>query len=310
MELQQSIDLIKSIFPGSEVVGREAAEPLPNVLVRYINNLHSKTVQDFEQFLGIYQGDEIGEDFRGMVNRVSGLKLRFERAGEAQDVIVKSRWNAEYQYQKAIYRKLKKEVKGLKASTMLTLTFWPEYVKKVIPDWWAESPEVFLIRYGNKFLSDFLKRLRSHRERKGLRWNYIGYTVEFHQSGYIHYHILFYGKWIAEIDDIVSMWGFCKRQGVNVRNFNSYPAIAYMTSYVKKEIDKIRSAGFSQLSKWIWYFRMRLFNIRHFMKHKKEEIQEAVENEKDKWRCVGFSINGKTVPFKRFTDRECRDFYT
>jgi hypothetical protein len=83
-----------------------------------------------------------------------------------------------------------------------------------------------------------------------------------------------------------------------------------MTSYVKKEIDKIRSAGFSQLSKWIWYFRMRLFNIRHFMKHKKEEIQEAVENEKDKWRCVGFSINGKTVPFKRFTDRECRDFYT
>jgi len=319
LDIQQSIDLIKSIFPGSNVVGTEAAEPLPFVLEEYLNNLHAReTKRDLEQKLGIYQADEIERDFLDMVRRVTGLELCFESAGESKTVPVKSRWNGEYAYQKAVYRKLRNQVKGLKATTLLTLTFKPEWVKAAMPDWWTEPPKTWLIRYGNQYLSAFLKRLRSHMMRRGLKWNFICSFMDFHDSeetapdhrGYLHYHLLFYGSWIAEIDEIVKLWGFAERQGVNVKRLKGYSAVAYVTNYVKKGMAYLRLPAQTDLAKWLWYFRVRLYNCRHFMKHKSEDFEEVVEADKGKWVCVGFSILGRIVPFKRFTNRECRDFYT
>ncbi len=92
--------------------------------------------------------------------------------------------------------------------------------------------------------------------------------MEFHESGYVHVHLLFYGSWVAKFEEIHELWGVCDYNGVRFakRRFTDGPGICrYLTRYLSKDLQSLgNEKGSERLAALMWYFRRRLYNFRHY----------------------------------------------
>ncbi|MBA7534450.1 hypothetical protein ES705_26696 [subsurface metagenome] len=117
-----------------------------------------------------------------------------------------------------------------------------------------------------------------------MSWNYIGWVAEFHESGWLHYHLIFAGGYVAPIDELKEMWGLSERQGIDVLVVPGRAAARYVTKYIGKAFRHFGQPGrpHADLLPWVWWFGTRFYNTRHS-------------------RLKGAALTYLTVPGDRFT---------
>jgi len=173
------------------------------------------------------------------------------------------------------------EVNGLRSVKMLTLTFDESHVSGHLPAWWTLGVKEYAAVYGWKYLNAFLKRLREYRKKAGQRWNYLGAVMELQESGMVHFHVLFFGKWIAPIAVLKQYWDGSKHDaGVDVAKGDSVKgSVRYVTKYITKMGEAASNPDHEYINSIIWFFGVRLYNLRHV---RKGPVSEAKEKPEDK----------------------------
>jgi hypothetical protein len=282
----------------------------PSGLVKYCSNLHTRRKSLTNLKLNLEDAKDVRKEFRAMLSDCQGKKLCLINTVTKERIIMNthSRWNGDYDYRRAVKQKLLDEVRGLRAGVMLTLTFKPLYVSAIMPFWWTLSIQAYLILVGPTLLTQFLRRLERWMNRNRRKWNYIASVVEFHESGIMHYHILFFGKYIAPIDVIHKFWALCERQGVDVKFLKNLNAINYVTKYIGKITKQCGDKAWEDVYMWAWYFKMRFYNTRHAKKGRKNKCPDNSSTEtaqEETWVCVGYATaDNEVVYFKRYLDSE------
>lgn len=229
---------------------------------------------------GLRDHKDIINDFRKMLVRVDGSRspLLVNEAGELKTFPNKSRWNSEYNYSWIVGQRALDEVKGLKKVTHLILTFDPEIVVQIMPDWWFFGQEAYLAVVGGFFISDFLRKLRIHKKKHGEPNNFITWVMEFTEKGMVHFHLLFYGSWVAKIEDLSKFWPYSQPQGIRfgkpIRHHDNGAVLAsYLTRYITKSlspmagVDKKIKDKMELIKALLWLFKKRLYNMRHKIKN-------------------------------------------
>ena len=241
---------------------------------------------------GFISDSEIISKYDDMRKKMNGKRspLMGNDAGEVVTFKARSRWNSEFDYGGYVGRKLLKEVAGLKKCRHMILTFDPKKVDSYIPDWWCYGDREFLAVAVGFYVSEFLRQLRIYKKKKGEPWNYVCWVMEFHESGYVHVHMIFYGSWISPLDVLVALWCYSEPNGVRFakRNngFCSGSAVAsYLTHYLAKDLNRIGENNLKRCAAFLWFFRRRLFNTRHMKKSDDGSVTWGISQKeyKKKW---------------------------
>lgn len=247
----------------------------PNGLGPHISNLHNTYQRINNVFMGLKDEKDIARDFLKMKGKVQNavVELINKETGELISVPNGSRWNTESRYFGRLKAKLFKEIEGLRYGRMLTLSFDPELVKSHLPGWWPWGVQEFLIVFGNIYISRFLKRYRTFWERQGKKWHFIASVMEIQPgTGNVHYHLVFRGAWLGDAKTLMGFWeGSDQPAGLEIsKKKSARGAIRYIGKYETK-LESLRNEDkWSHLHKFIWYFRVRIYNLRH---HKSEPIE-------------------------------------
>lgn len=156
-------------------------------------------------------------------------------------------------------------------------------------------------------MNKFLKALRQYRKRQKLAWNYVAGVMEFHRSGQIHFHLVFYGHWVAPLDVIHKYWPYAEYNGIEVRRHTGLNVARYLGRYVGKFKKEIDNADPEDFVKWVWYFGTRLYNTRHRRTNKNGNQTFGLPGEAvvadTEWICVGEWVSEtETLVFKRYKD--------
>ncbi len=222
---------------------------------------------------GFISDEEIVSKYDNMRKKMNGKRspLMGNDAGEVVTFKARSRWNSEFDYGGYVGRKLLKEVEGLKKCSHLILTFDPKKVDLYIPDWWCYGDREFLAVAVGFYVSEFIRQLRVYKKKKGEPWNYVCWVMEFHETGYVHVHMIFYGSWIAPLNVLTALWCYSEANGVRLAKRNngicSGTAVAsYLTHYLAKDLNRIGENKLKRCAAFLWFFRRRLFNTRHMRK--------------------------------------------
>ena len=242
---------------------------VPYGLAALLNNclLKDKRIEFLQK--GFVAAESVIEDYRRMKEKVDGKKgsLMVNDAGEVMAFPVRSRWNSDWCYGGYVGRRMLEHLRGLKKVTHFILTVKPEKVLALHPDWWCYGDREFLVVAIGFMVSEFLRKLRQRKKGRGEPWNFITWVLEFHESGYVHVHFMFYGHWVADIDEIWALWGVFDRNGVRFakRRFTDGEGICrYLTHYLSKDLQALGDKKESEsLAAFMWYFRRRLYNFRH-----------------------------------------------
>ena len=241
---------------------------------------------------GLIDQKDIINDYKKMLVRVDGSRspLLVNEAGELKTFPNKSRWNSEYNYSWIVGQRALDEVKGLKKVTHLILTFDPDIVKQIIPDWWYLGSEAYLAVVGGFFVSDFLRKLRMHKKKLGEPNTFITWVMEFTEKGMVHFHLLFYGSWVAKIEDLSKFWPYSQPQGIRfgkpIRHHDNGAVLAsYLTRYITKslspmgDVDKKIKDKMELIRALLWLFKKRLYNMRHKIKNSDGEYTLGIGRE-------------------------------
>ena len=222
---------------------------------------------------GFISDSEIVSKYDDMRKKMNGKRspLMESDAGEVITFKARSRWNSEFDYGGYVGRKLQKEVDGLKKCSHLILTFDPKKIESYIPGWWCYGDKEFLAVIVGFLVSEFIRQLRVYKKKQGQPWNYIGWVMEFHESGFVHVHMMFYGSWIAPLEVLCSLWPYAESNGVRLAKRNkgvcSGSAVAsYISHYLAKDLNKVGENQLKRCAAFLWFFRRRLFNTRHTKK--------------------------------------------
>jgi hypothetical protein len=177
-----------------------------------------------------------------------------------------NRWYAGNCHGWLIKKRFLAAVKGLRMVTVVTLTFAPEIIKKLMP---AGSPlcvAEFLLLSSSLFLQEFLGKLSSELRRGGRKWRLIGWTQEFQGNGNVHFNLLFYGGWVADLKSMCAKWPYSEAQGVDVASMAGAAAVEYVCKYISKfELleKKVKDAELCErLKALMLYFNLRQFYLR------------------------------------------------
>ena len=229
---------------------------------------------------GVVDQKAIINDFKKMVIRVDGSRspVLINGDGELKTFPTKSRWNSEYNYSWIVGQRALDEVKGLRKIKHLILTFDPDIVKQIIPDWWFLGSEAYIAVVGGFFVSDFLRKLRMHKKKLAEPNNFITWVMEFTEKGMVHFHLLFYGSWVAKIEDLSKFWPYSQPQGIRfgkpIRHHDNGAVLAsYLTRYITKslspmgDVDKKIKDKMELIRALLWLFKKRLYNMRHKIKN-------------------------------------------
>lgn len=222
---------------------------------------------------GFISDGEIVSMYDDMRKKMNGKRspLMASDAGEVVTFKTRSRWNSEFDYGGYVGRKLLKEVEGLKKCSHLILTFDPKKVDSYIPGWWCYGDEEFLAVVVGFLVGEFIRQLRIYKKKQGQPWNYICWVMEFHESGYVHVHMMFYGSWIAPLLVLCELWPYAENNGVRLAKRRngvcSGAAVAsYLSHYLAKDLNRVGENKLKRCAAFLWFFRRRLFNTRHTKK--------------------------------------------
>ncbi|MGA2782928.1 MAG: hypothetical protein ABSF13_13600 [Smithella sp.] len=231
--------------------------------------------------MGVIDKKDIIADYRKMLLHVDKKRspLMVNGAGEVVTFPVKSRWNSEYNYGWIVGQKALDEVKGLRKVTHLVLTFDYKIIEKIIPDWWPFDITSYLTVAGSYFVSDFIRQYRYYKKKKGEPYNFITWVLEFRPSDCsVHYHLLFFGGWVAPIEDLCKFWPYSQPQGIRfgkpIRHHDNGAVLAsYLTRYITKDlspkgdVDPQIKSDMEFLRALLWLYKKRLYNIRHHVQN-------------------------------------------
>ena len=264
----------------------------PNGLGLLIHNSYKKNKRLNEVYLGLIDLLYIEVEYKKMLGKVDKRWLTLWDRKEKRVLKVPngSRHNKLSKYFAKARKKVLRQVKGFRNVKMLTLTFDPEKAEIDIPLWWSlgekDDPHsylrTFLVVFGSKYIKKFLDRLKLWRLRNGQRWNYLAYVMEIQPgSGFVHYHLLFFGKWIAPIDVLKRFWdGSDQDAGVDIsKGDNAKKAVSYVTKYVTKMNDLGHESKWGSLSMIMWYFNVRCYNTRHVNRY--DEVKGNTVTQED-----------------------------
>lgn len=253
--------------------------------------------------LYMFDSKDIASVFMSAVDYYSnvGLVFRNKDTKEYKKIPICSRWNTRKDdWYKKRYWDIFNSVKNEKKATMLAIGYDQRHIYQLMNEsgWKGDFYGYLMSRIGDD-ISAFLKRLRSFYKRKEWKWSYRGYTIEpYEESGLPHIHFFFKGGWIANIDDLVSLWKWSKPQGIKVTVRTGSQAAGYLSSYLKKAIKCIRGNQVHLFYAYAYFYGINLYRVA-YGKRKKEnndlncvEIEEGdipVEKgfEKGRWACVG-----------------------
>lgn len=285
---QERLDFSSENFDRKRKEKREK----PNGLATGGNNwLEDHKLSEFIKF-GLIDQKDIIKDFKDMLIRVDGSKspLLMSDKGDLKYFPTKSRWNSEYNYSWMVGQRALDEVKGLKKMAHLILTFDPDIVNQIVPDWWLFGIEAYLAVVGGFFVSEFLRKLRMHKKKHGEPNNFITWVMEFTEKGMPHFHLLFYGSWVASIEDLSKFWPYSQPQGIRfgkpVRHQDNGAVLAsYLTRYITKslsligELDKKIKDKMELIRALLWLFKKRLYNMRHKIRNSDGEYTLGIGRE-------------------------------
>ena len=287
----------RSMFDGDI----DKIEGVPYGLATGGNNwLDSHKISELIKY-GVTDEKNIINDFRKMIIRVDGSRSPYliNDKGEVKDFPNKSRWNSEYNYSWIVGQRALDQVKGLKKVTHLILTFDPDIVKQIIPYWWYLGSETYLADVGGFFVSDFLRKLRMYKRKLGEPNNFITWVMEFTEKWMVHFHLLFYGSWVAKIEDLSKFWPYSQPQGIRfgkpIRHHDNGAVLAsYLTRYITKslspmgDVDKKIKDKMELIRALLWLFKKRLYNMRHKIRNSDGEYTLGIGREQYinpvKWR--------------------------
>jgi len=273
----------------------QADSSSPHGLVVYRDNCPSESIRVMLLRMGVVDEEEIQRLFGNMLYCVEGahVLLQSKTTGKVYPFRCKSRWNSESKYHERVYRELESQIKDLRHVTLLTLTVKPSMVEALMPPWWTLGVKPFMVYSGNSLVSGFLRLLRKRCKRRGRPWNYIACVPEFHKSGMLHYHFIFYGKWVAPIDDILRMWGLCERQGVDVKVRSGKAAVKYVGKYIGKGLRPASRVDedTGDLCKYFWWFKSRMYNTRHRRENRKGDSTFGIPGDEYVFLGIGYGGN-------------------
>lgn len=222
---------------------------------------------------GFISDEEIVFKYENMRKKYDGARtpLMGNDTGEVTTFKVRSRWNKEFDYGGFVSRKLLQEVAGLKKCSHLILTFDPKKFDEYIPGWWCYGDKEFLTVVVGDLVSEFIRQLRVYKKKKGEPWNYIAWVMEFHESGVVHIHMMFYGSWIAPLNVLVALWCYSEPNGVRLAKHKhgdctGTVVASYLGHYLAKDLNKVGENKLKRCAAFLWFFRKRLFNTRHMKK--------------------------------------------
>jgi hypothetical protein len=203
--------------------------------------------------------------------KMSLLKERFkemvERVNEGSYANNKyNRWFKGNIHGWSVRKRFLREVAGLRSLILVVLTFKPDYVKQLIGDRWLFGVAEWLVACGGILLRKHLQNLRDHMRARGKPLRYIGYTLEFQESGMAHYNTLYYGRYLLDIDEIHHFWPWAERQGVDVKRMGASECVGYCTKYVskfEKMEEKVADRDLCERLKMMMFlYKTRQYNIR------------------------------------------------
>lgn len=215
--------------------------------------------------------ERIVDDFEGMKNRADNKVVFWDT--ETKEFVAfssSSRWAKDAsRYEQKVKRKLREQTKGLRKLSMVTVNFDKKRIREILPDWWLdgsdEGIEKFLLIFGSTLLGWFLDALRKNMERRGLKWSFIGWAEEmFNKAGkfHLHYHILFYGGYVAPLNDLKRYWPYSDPNQVDVKVMRNNDVANYIVKYVGKNLGKLCVEGFEAHAAYVWFFRKRMYQVR------------------------------------------------
>lgn len=285
----------RSMFDGDI----DKIEGVPYGLASLGNNWENISSSLLDLKNGFVDEMDIINNYKKMIIRVDGKRtpLLMSDKGEVKTFPLKSRWNSEYHYGYVVGQKALDEVKGLRKVSHLILTVAPDRVKYIIPDWWCWGDEEFMAVFGGKLVGDFLHKLRAYKKKKGEPNNFVTWVMEFQKNGMAHFHLLFYGSWVADLEVLKSFWPYSEGQGIRfgkpIRHQDNGAALArYLTRYITKDLqqidDKMLKKKMERIKAFLWFFKRRLYNIRHKIKNSDGEYTLGIGREQFinpvKWR--------------------------
>jgi hypothetical protein len=257
---------------------------------------------------GIFTSPDVATIFQRTTDYYSnaGLVLVNEETREYKRVSLCSRWNLKHDsWYKKRFWDMTESLKGEIQACMISIGYDQKRMYELM-HWsgWHGDFYGYLMSRITDDIANFLKRLRSSRKRKGLDWNYRGYTIEPHEgSGIPHIHLWFSGNWVASIDDIVDMWGWSQAPGIKVTVRTGKQIAGYLASYLRKGLNCIDGNRVHLMYAYAYFFKVPLYRIA-YGKRKEEpdetEYFEVPENsspvekpfKKEKWACVGSDTIG------------------
>lgn len=277
-----------AIFPGSRI-DRSVSLPSFSFSSSYGLGLSS---HNFEVMKGklwpidwnLEDPKDILKNFRVMKSKEEAKRVVMvnKETREIVDMPTRCRWNSKGRYPQKVRRRIEMELTQHKTVRMLTLTFDMALVQSWLdaanlPVW--VGVKEWLALAGSLYLQEFFDKLRAYRASQGLRWNYLGYVIEFQKNGNLHFHVLFFGSWIAPIEKLKQFWGGSKQDaGVDVskapsvrkrgrhKNLNHYVG-KYLTKFTSDHDDPKMELVYAL----IWRFKVRTFNVNQGPRLKREK---------------------------------------
>jgi len=274
--IEQTGGIVKGAEKSSGAVPFSLGGGSPFGLGPSVFNCRRITEREMDLRDGIVTIEDIVEDYRAMRKRVEGARspvlMECKKTGELKTFPVRSRWNTQYNYSRAVKAKVLADLSGLRDLKMFVLTIDRGKAESAIPEWFVGSQREYFTAFGGEHVSTFLRKVRDHvaadRKKKGkvFRWNYVCWFMELHESGEVHFHVVFRGGWVAAFSDLERFWGlgavrykpFAGNKGMSGR------ALAgYLTGYLSKDLRRMMAADRERQAALLWFLRRRLFNIRH-----------------------------------------------
>jgi hypothetical protein len=257
---------------------------------------------------GFVQDADIIYSFDQMCKRMKGKRsiLMTNDEGEIKTFPVKSRWNPDYEYGRVVGAKALDQVKGLREVRHLILTISPDRIEALIPDWWAYGVHEFMGVVGGFIVSKFLRGLRAYKIKTGQPWNFITWVMEFHESGMVHFHLLFYGKWIEKPEVLHRWWPYSDLNGIRFgkpinHSYAGDQLARYLTKYITKDLLRLTAKTQKRIAAYLWFFGRRLYNMRHRVANSDGVYSLGIGREhyqpKVKWRAYS---KAQTVDLTRF----------
>jgi hypothetical protein len=281
----------------------------------------------------LFDSRDVATIFMSTVDYYSnvGLVFRNKETKEYKRMSICSRWNQKKDdwYKKRywdIYNSVKDEIRAV----MLSVGYDIRRIYQAMIDsgWNGDFYGYIMSRIGDD-ITRFLKRLRSYFKRRGWAWTYRGYAIEpYEESGLPHIHFYFAGSWIAEIDELVHLWGWSQPQGLKVTVRTGSQVAGYLSHYLRKAITCIKGNKVHLMYAYAYFFGVPLYRVAYGKRKKNDMEEDSIEIKEDDsipvektfkkghWECIGTDIidlnqewNRRFKPFKGDGNRMSTEEY-